>query len=740
MHINKHLLIFANKPLIILVVLAALCTITADAANIGKRRTELTDSLEHVLKGTRDAKARVHILYNLYDLSLTHTRAATAERLYQQAVVSNDTAAQLESLRLLANVWSNNDSMQAVQLRRAEGLPSSPDQRATLAFIRISRASNAARNLQGDERIKSLHNSLMLYANDQKVDIYRRVEMLATICMFLKERANEKLVLDYIAELEKLIDKLPDSSLALRSTLLTYTALATSKSFRHEDAVKSEAKLLDLIRLLKERHDAEGRKFLSYDPNYYVSYTRMLMNYQALTPAQIEDYHNRILTIAARNEDVAEDRALKGVDEAFYRLARGEYALAAQLLDRAADVPANKSRKFAILNALITAAEAAGNDDLLLKAYRRYLPMVNERNAAIDSDRVIEYQILHDLNTLQSANADLSAQKQLAAIESRNTTIGIVLMALAVVIVLLIITFVAYRHARKLSNKAADALNQLTLERDLLKNTQAELIAARDKATVADRQKTDFINTVSHEISEPVNAILGYTQLVVDAVEDKRRAMLDRFVKIIELNAQLLRTLVNDVLDAAELENGQAVLRYQSMEMHTLCQVAADSLTQQLQPGVDITIRAAHKTPADATVDVDPVRAEQVLVNLVSNAMKFTDKGHIKITYAIDRSGEKATFTVEDTGPGVPQGMEQKIFERFEKLGNYKQGIGLGLYICRMVARMLGGDVCLDRSYSAGARFVFTIPARHGNSRAIGELTAHGAEYDDNNTPTDSEE
>ena len=116
------------------------------------------------------------------------------------------------------------------------------------------------------------------------------------------------------------------------------------------------------------------------------------------------------------------------------------------------------------------------------------------------------------------------------------------------------------------------------------------------------------------------------------------------------------------------------------------------------------------KPDSDVTINTDPRRVEQVLINLLSNAVKFTREGFVRLSYSVEDG--RVLFSVADSGSGIPEGKEDVIFERFEKLDNTTQGAGLGLPIARLVAGMLRGTVTLDRSYSPGARFVFSIPLK----------------------------
>ena len=169
-------------------------------------------------------------------------------------------------------------------------------------------------------------------------------------------------------------------------------------------------------------------------------------------------------------------------------------------------------------------------------------------------------------------------------------------------------------------------------------------------------------------------------------------------------------TLVNDVNDAVELENAKVVLKNRMVSMSELAEMAADSMRNRLAPDVTMKVSPIEGCDPDLTVNTDPARAAQVLINLVSNAVKFTDHGHIDIMYGQREGSGRPYFIVQDTGPGIPADKQETIFARYEKLSPSSQGIGLGLYISRQVARMLGAEVIVDPRYTEGTRMLFILP------------------------------
>lgn len=672
---------------------------------------QLVDSLRAELAKATTAKDSIRLLYDLHDVSFVRDRYNVIDMLYRTAMCSGNIPVRLDALRLMANLSNGNDSLQDIQQRRAMLITSSPEQKETVVFIKMARASTAARTLTGEQMRNKLHMVLQGYKYDQQVDLYRRIELLFIICKYLEGCSTSELLFDYLKELEGLIKKLPAEPGALRSAYYTAAAIANSDAGRHAQAVESDRELLNIIHELETRHKAEGREYINYTTNYYIIYRRMLSNYEALHPGEIKDVYQKIEELKKASPDIEEDIINSGyLVDAYYYMASGNYAAALPLLQNAARLQKNRTRRLSLLQMEILAAGNLGDKSALLSAYQEYLPLVEKHFSDSEEDRLLEYQVLYDVNTLTASNADLEAQYARAEVDQHRRMLLIGGVAITVLAVILVMLFFAYRRSRRLSKNLAETNVMLTGERDTLRRIQKELIAARDKAKTAEQHKSDFINTISHEVSEPVNAIVGYSQLIVDSVEGSRRAVLERFVQIIELNAQLLNTLVNDVLDISELDNSRIVIKVKNVKLKEMCEVSADSVRARLEPGVALNVLPLTPDDAEACIDTDLLRAEQVIINLLTNATKFTDKGHINLLYGLHKDENKAEIIVEDTGPGIPKGRERKIFERFYKGSQVNQGIGLGLPICRLVSRLLGGSVYLDTEYTDGARFVFTLP------------------------------
>ena len=231
-----------------------------------------------------------------------------------------------------------------------------------------------------------------------------------------------------------------------------------------------------------------------------------------------------------------------------------------------------------------------------------------------------------------------------------------------------------------------------------------QLQKALDQAEIADRVKTVFIQNMRHEIRTPLNAIMGFAQLMSNDLSEEERATYNGYIQ--ESNNQLLSTL-DDIIDVSHMETGAFNFQFEKFDVDELCLAYIEDNKGLLSPDVKIFYKPQEE---GITLYSDKKRIGQVLDNLISNACKNTTSGKITIKVAHYIDSEKLQFVVTDTGTGVPPEKADIIFEHFEKIDHYSPGLGLGLYVSRLIARALGGDIYLNTNYTEGAQFVFTVP------------------------------
>lgn len=326
------------------------------------------------------------------------------------------------------------------------------------------------------------------------------------------------------------------------------------------------------------------------------------------------------------------------------------------------------------------------------------------------SDDAFERQIqqlrsLNDLNDQEKIAYELEHQSQ--QLSMRQHLLVMAMVVSLILIVLLSVVFRYYIHTRKLKNA-------LLTEKNSLVESEKQLRIAKDKAEEANQLKTAFISNISHEVRTPLNAIVGFSQLLADNSfqEAEKRA----FSGTIQKNSELLMNLVNDVLDLSRLESGKILLNRKACDIVKCCQEILDSISHNIAPGVKATVTS----PVEQYIlNTDDYRIKQLLGGLLRNAAKFTSQGEINLAIEIEDAKHQVRFIVTDTGCGIPAEMQYKIFDSFEKLDEFAQGTGLGLPICKKVAELLDGNLFLDSSYTFGAKFVFIHPISFSNTKSI---------------------
>lgn len=264
----------------------------------------------------------------------------------------------------------------------------------------------------------------------------------------------------------------------------------------------------------------------------------------------------------------------------------------------------------------------------------------------------------------------------------------------AVLLVLLGGLFVSlyfYYHTKKL--------------KDELEVSEGALREAKDRAEESSRLKSAFLANMSHEIRTPLNAIVGFSDVLSagGASEEEQRG----YFEIIRTNSDLLLRLINDILDVSRLEADRVILSLESCNVVQICQQVVASVAQARRSTNQFLFECEREVVEMRT---DVQRLQQVVINLLSNADKFTKEGTITLKLELDTAGNVAVFSVTDTGCGIPLDKQKRVFERFEKLNEYVQGTGLGLSICKLTVEKWGGEIWIDPAYTNGARFMFTHP------------------------------
>ncbi|WP_291594577.1 sensor histidine kinase [Bacteroides sp.] len=244
--------------------------------------------------------------------------------------------------------------------------------------------------------------------------------------------------------------------------------------------------------------------------------------------------------------------------------------------------------------------------------------------------------------------------------------------------------------------------------KDELLKSEKDLRVAKDRAEESNRLKSAFLANMSHEIRTPLNSIVGFSDVL--AVGGSTEEEQQSYYQIIKTNSDLLLRLINDILDLSRLEANRVTLTWGECDVVQLCRQVVASVSFSRQSSDNQFLFTTNIETYRMETDVQ--RLQQVIINLLSNANKFTKKGTITLDFSIDETKQMAVFSVTDTGCGIPKEKQGLVFERFEKLNEYAQGTGLGLSICKLIVYKWKGAIWIDPDYTGGARFVFSHPLK----------------------------
>ena len=233
---------------------------------------------------------------------------------------------------------------------------------------------------------------------------------------------------------------------------------------------------------------------------------------------------------------------------------------------------------------------------------------------------------------------------------------------------------------------------------------ETELFEAKVKAEQSDQLKTAFLANMSHEIRTPLNAIVGFAKILPEITDEMERASI---INIIDTNSDQLLMLINDILDLSKIEAGTIEFVDIPANLTDLCQNIYCTLIEKTAPGVQLVFEGAFD---NLVTFCDPGRLSQVIVNLITNAIKFTKEGFIRYGYRLRE--DRVEFYVADTGLGIPEDKLSTIFTRFTKLNSFIAGTGLGLAICRMIVERQHGKIWAESKLGEGSIFRFNFPYR----------------------------
>lgn len=423
----------------------------------------------------------------------------------------------------------------------------------------------------------------------------------------------------------------------------------------HEEANKIDNKVVKFGYLV-DIYEKEG--------NWKDAYKMMLEKHNEMK----KNWNNQLNNIQnLHSEDLAELNATMGNDR--LRAEKAELALA------------NSQMKFGNLQLLTEKERTLRANDLLRLQNSMTSDSLNKAKVATQSLK---------MKAMEEEQAHKNAVQARKDAEQRTRNVMAIFFSV-LVLTIAIAALVLWRNEKKNVAKLRLSNKQLTI--------------ARNEAQESEKMKGIFVENVSHEIRTPLNAIVGFSALLTSPGMEMSDEEKQEFYDTINKNSELLTAMINDLLSLSEMGSTQK-LNIADCYVNEMCRNAMMTVSNRCPKGVEMNFT----TNLDDTfiMATDERRVTQVIVNFLTNAEKYTTEG--TITLDCSKADGYLTFTVTDTGCGIPLDKQAKAFERFEKMGSFTQGIGLGLNICKMTAQLMNAKIGIDPKYTDGARFYFALP------------------------------
>lgn len=678
--------------------------------------SQLADSIRHEMDGGVSTADSIRMLSDIYDLSTLDKEHLPILQVYEIAKRTGDHDEMLGAACRYANTAGADDSTMALIMRDLHKLPKSLRRESDIIFIDLCRHQKRIDTMTADERYDELvrliaENEIVIDDLDAPSDTLSAIHNMFKVVLYMTGEYESSYVSEYLDRLGEMINAI--GSFSLRNYYLRLAAMAYTSTQNFSKAIELDRQLLDAIELMRQDALRTNHPFRNFDLGIFESYRRMMLNYPGLTKDEIEFCNKEIIRLAKQWPYVSERLSEDERPKAYYLIATGRYDEAIPILQkilRKNDLPiASRIRS---LDLLSQAAKATGNNELLLITLKQQAALLEKFNDENSNQQYRELQIKYDIHTLKTQKSQLESSEQHSELRFRRFMIIILIVTAIVLAVMIVILYLYFQKSRYSSKRLAAAIDKLKDEDDRLTAAMDSLVEERNKAQRSSVIKDDFLHSVSHELRTPLNAVFGLSQQIERKINKGDTSKLATYSQHIHDNVGQLEKTINDVMFVSDIPGMGIEANMRPVTIGRILEECTLRFSGKVHENIEL--RIVNTTPEDFAVFTDLALVERILANLVSNAIKFTSTGWIEVKAALDRDREyEVVFTVADTGSGIAADHAKDIFEPFYKLDPFKPGIGLGLFISRSIAKIIGGVVVLVKSDSSGSTFALKLNKIH---------------------------
>lgn len=642
---------------------------------VAQREAELQKQ-KALLRSAKTPADSLRILYDIFDLSRRKDLKDVGKTIYEVAGRAGDSRAQMDMCRQLTAPLKEDADFAKIQ-SVLEKMPKSRERDESILFLKMKRMSYNSKYVSEEKRQQEISKIIAREETSGSKNAYDRLLALYTVVEYLRNDATGGgMISRCLDELIKLVNDGDYELYALRNIIYSEAANIYTDIGQRVKAVGADEKLLEVIDGLDNEYRLKGRKFRDYSVSRYVSYRRMMRNYEALTPGRIKEVDAKVRSLAAQSDDVREDMEYQPRYKSYWFMANGDFAAAIPQIKALLEKETSVTVRRQLYDMLWKAASETGDNQTLIEALTQYNGLLTELNTLNAENKYKELQIRYDVDDLKQRNTRLELEKRTLELESARrimtyVIIGFVLFAIVVIVLL-------YYWSRYRRNIAG--LNNLVK------------VLSRERSNLQGYHYFDY--AAKNEENTDKNA--------------PKRARTIRN-SMAEMSTVNMEEILNDILYIASIGREHGEKYHSCKPVATIMNDAAEMCRPLLNGDVKLNVELPEKN-LEVCCDCDALT--YVLSRILANSAQYTYEGEIKFSVRIDEETDRLKFSVADTGLTFKPGEEHSLFDEFVTIDSLRDNPSPGLFVCRLAALLLESDIKSHPGHKKGMCFVMSVPQK----------------------------
>lgn len=662
------------------------------------------DSLSTSLKSASSTEEKLEILTNLMDISRQEEQVAYAKELYKEALANNDDYYKEIALTEILRFYVNNDIKDStnVYMEEAKQELKGKARDFLVTYMQTIVDVRIVFYTEGEERKKLIEQYRLKLETDKKLSALEKMSINYLLGMAYSNRVEpgrENELQEMVSERFREVIALSENMPLRYSYLFRLNSFSILTLYPQDDSekVKYAIRYLDMQKEYAETKEMKKRPYVT-KRHLLNAYSSLALSAKTLGKDIATSYYQHFMALNSQYPEAAAfspeyERYFTSLN--FYRLI-DEYPKAIKYCDSVIHYFRNSGLKIDLSEHVVSTLK--DKIDMLdsLHLYKEAFYAHKEYAALLDSARLKNINDkLEDLE-IQKRVDELVIEKKALEIDLQKSRNQLYMFLSLFILAISSAVFVAFRLWK---------INSLYKK---LQESNRLVILASEKAQESEKMKNAFIKNMCHEVRTPLNAINGFAELI--ATEDNTLEEKQEFSKIIFENCNHITSMMNSVLEIAQLDSNKDDLPLSGVNIHLLCSCEMEQI-KRLYGKPDIEYRLEGNREKDLAF-TNQSHFSLILSHLLNNANKFTEKGNITLSYKPEEEQNRMIVSITDTGCGISPDKREWIFERFTKADDFVPGSGLGLYLCRQIAHRLKGYIYVDPDYTTGLRIILTIPLK----------------------------